>query len=46
MEQEISGKKDNLKKLTNIFETDFRNFVSFNLKPEFLQNFGQMEHGQ
>jgi len=27
MEQEITGKKDNLKKLTNIFETDFRNFL-------------------
>jgi len=31
MEQEITGKKDNLKKLTNIFETDFRTFCFIQL---------------
>lgn len=47
MEQENSGKKDNLKKLTNIFETDFRNFLFHStLNQNFPQNFGQMEHAQ
>jgi len=41
---QIPGKKDNLERLTEIFEMSFRKFsVPFDFEPEFSKIFGRME---